>query len=77
MAESLREGRIATVGLDVYEKESKVYPRLVANARALLLPQLRTRTTETLAKMEKLAMEGARGGVLGKKLLTVVHEQCT
>ncbi|KAM0714479.1 hypothetical protein Q7P37_010266 [Cladosporium fusiforme] len=76
MAESLDEGHIAAVGLDVYEEEPKVHPRLIANPRALLVPHLGTHTTETLAKMESLAMENARRGVLGEKLLTVVPEQC-
>jgi lactate dehydrogenase-like 2-hydroxyacid dehydrogenase len=77
MAEALETGHIAAVGLDVYEEEPKVHPKLVANPRALLVPHLGTHTTETLAKMEGLAMENARRGVLGEKLLTVVPEQCS
>ena len=75
MAEALNSGHVASVGLDVYEKEPKVDERLVANERALLVPHLGTHTTETLAKMEALAMENARRGVCGEDLLTVVPEQ--
>lgn len=77
MAEALETGHIAAVGLDVYEEEPKVHPKLVANPRALLVPHLGTHTTEMLAKMESLAMENARRGVMGEKLLTVVPEQCS
>jgi len=77
MAEALETGHIAAVGLDVYEEEPKVHPQLVANPRALLVPHLGTHTIETLAKMESLAMENARRGVLGEKPLTIVPEQCS
>ncbi|KAH8906492.1 hypothetical protein BR93DRAFT_979561 [Coniochaeta sp. PMI_546] len=74
MAAALDEGHIASVGLDVYEREPKVNERLVKNERALLLPHLGTHTIETLAQMEELAMENARRGVLGEELLTLVPE---
>lgn len=75
MAEALDSGKIAAVGLDVYEREPEVDKKLIANERALLVPHLGTHTVETLAKMESLAMENARRGVLGKSLLTIVPEQ--
>ena len=74
LAEALDEGHIASVGLDVYEREPEINERLVKNERALLIPHLGTHTTETLARMEELAMENARRGVLGEELLTVVPE---
>lgn len=75
MAAALDHGKIAAVGLDVYEREPEVNASLVKNERALLVPHLGTHTTETLAKMETLAMENARRGVLGEELLTIVPEQ--
>lgn len=75
MAAELESGKIAAVGLDVYEFEPKVEAALVANERALLVPHLGTHTTETLAKMESLAMENARRGAFGETLLTIVPEQ--
>ncbi|KAH7409647.1 putative 2-hydroxyacid dehydrogenase [Cadophora sp. MPI-SDFR-AT-0126] len=75
MAAALDSGKIAAVGLDVYEFEPKIEAALVANERALLIPHLGTHTTETLAKMESLAMENARRGAFGEELLTVVPEQ--
>lgn len=75
MAEALERGKIAAVGLDVYEREPEVNEVLMGNERALLVPHLGTHTTETLAKMEALAMENARRGCVGEPLLTVVAEQ--
>lgn len=75
MAAALDIGKIAAVGLDVYEFEPKIEAALVANERALLIPHLGTHTTETLAKMESLAMDNARRGAFGEVLLTIVPEQ--
>lgn len=75
MAAALDSGKIASVGLDVYEKEPEINASLIKNEKALLVPHLGTHTVETLAKMESLAMENARRGVLGEELLTVVPEQ--
>ena len=75
MAAALESGKIASVGLDVYEREPEINESLAKNSRALLIPHLGTHTTETLAKMEGLAMENARRGCLGEPLLTVVAEQ--
>ena len=74
MAAALERGHIAAVGLDVYENEPEVHPGLMANERALLIPHLGTHTTETLAKMETLAMENARRAVCGEELLTIIPE---
>jgi lactate dehydrogenase-like 2-hydroxyacid dehydrogenase len=74
MVAALEEGKIAAVGLDVYENEPEVNPRLMRHEKALLVPHLGTHTTETLDKMERLAMENARRGCTGKELLTVVPE---
>ncbi|KAH7157258.1 D-isomer specific 2-hydroxyacid dehydrogenase [Dactylonectria estremocensis] len=75
MAAALDDGHVAAVGLDVYEKEPLIDERLVKNERALLVPHLGTHTTETLAKMESMAMENARRGVCCEELLTIVPEQ--
>lgn len=73
MAEALDTGKIAAVGLDVYECEPLVEERLLKNERALLVPHLGTHTIETLAKMETWAMENARRAVLGEALLSLVY----
>lgn len=74
MAKALDSGKIASVGLDVYENEPRVNERLLGNDRALMVPHLGTHTVETLAKMETWAMENARRAALGEKLLSPVPE---
>jgi glyoxylate reductase len=74
MADALESGKVGAVGLDVYEREPEVNPKLMRQERALLVPHLGTHTTETLAKMEAWAMENARRAVLGEPLLSPVPE---
>ncbi|KAI1010576.1 hypothetical protein LB503_004963 [Fusarium chuoi] len=74
LAEALDSGKVASVGLDVYEHEPKINERLLRNERALLVPHLGTHTVETLTKMEMCAIENARRAVLGEPLLTPVPE---
>ncbi|GKT82218.1 2-hydroxyacid dehydrogenase [Colletotrichum tofieldiae] len=75
MALALNSGRIAAVGLDVYENEPLVDERLIKNDRAFLVPHLGTHTVETIGQMESLAIENPRRGVCGESLLTIVPEQ--
>ncbi|KAE8417822.1 hypothetical protein BDV36DRAFT_309069 [Aspergillus pseudocaelatus] len=74
MAKALGSGKIASVGLDVYENEPRVNECLLQNDRALMVPHLGTHTVETLAKMETWAMENARRAALGEKLISPVPE---
>ena len=46
LAEALETGRLAAAGLDVYEREPDVHPRLLASPRAVLLPHLGSATME-------------------------------
>ncbi|GAB1208534.1 hypothetical protein APSETT445_007285 [Aspergillus pseudonomiae] len=74
MAKALDSGKIASVGLDVYENEPRVNERLLQNERALMVPHLGTHIVETLAKMETWAMENARRAALGKRLFSPIPE---
>ncbi|WP_314374062.1 D-glycerate dehydrogenase [Sphingomonas paucimobilis] len=51
LAEALAAGRIAGVGLDVYEREPVVHPGLLAHPRAVLLPHLGSATIEARTAM--------------------------
>ena len=46
LVKALDEGKISSVGLDVYEEEPKIHPGLVANERVTLLPHMGTWTSE-------------------------------
>jgi hypothetical protein len=50
-------GKIVSAGLDVYEREPAINEVLLKNSRALLIPHLGTHTTETLIKIESMAMK--------------------
>lgn len=53
LAEALEAGHVRSAGLDVYEREPEVHPRLLANPRVLLVPHMGTWTVETETKMEE------------------------
>ncbi len=54
---ALEEGRIAGAGLDVYEKEPFVPPRLLALENCVLLPHLGSATQETRQAMGQMALD--------------------
>ncbi len=54
---ALEEGRIAGAGLDVYEKEPFVPPRLLALENCVLLPHLGSATVETRQAMGQMALD--------------------
>jgi lactate dehydrogenase-like 2-hydroxyacid dehydrogenase len=51
LADALAEGRLAAVGLDVYEREPEIHPLLLNSERAVLLPHLGSATEEARAAM--------------------------
>ena len=46
LVKALGSGKVASVGLDVYEGEPDVHPGLVANENVLLVPHMGTFTYE-------------------------------
>jgi len=57
MATALTEGRLSGAGLDVYEKEPRVHPKLLSAPSAVLLPHLGSATGEAREAMGRLATE--------------------
>jgi glyoxylate reductase len=55
LAEALHAGEIAGAGMDVFESEPAVHPRLLTAPNALLLPHVGSATEETRAAMAELA----------------------
>ncbi len=55
LAEALHAGTIAGAGIDVFEQEPKIHPRLLEAPNALLLPHVGSATEETRAAMAELA----------------------
>jgi lactate dehydrogenase-like 2-hydroxyacid dehydrogenase len=54
---ALEQGRISGAGLDVYEKEPYVPPRLTALENCVLLPHLGSATVETRQAMGQMALD--------------------
>lgn len=67
LADALACGRLAGVGLDVYEREPQVHQRLLANPRAVLLPHLGSATEEARTAMGLQAADNLRAFFAGER----------
>lgn len=72
LAEALAAGRLASAGLDVYEREPQVEPRLLELDNVVLSPHLGSATVETRTAMAELAAGNAIAVVRGEPPLTPV-----
>ena len=64
LAEALEQGRLAGAGLDVYQHEPRVHPRLLALPNTVLLPHIGSATEGTRFKMGMMVLENV-AAVLG------------
>ncbi len=55
LAEALLRGEIAGAGLDVFEEEPTIHPRLLECENALLIPHMGSGTLETRTRMAEIA----------------------
>ena len=60
LADALESGRIFAAGLDVYEEEPKVHPRLLGLEKVVLAPHIGSASMETRDRMATLAAENLR-----------------
>jgi glyoxylate reductase len=60
LAEALEKGSIFAAGLDVYEEEPKVYPKLLELENVVLAPHIGSASIETRDKMAETAAENLR-----------------
>ncbi len=58
LADALESGGIFAAGLDVFDGEPNVNPRLLSAPRATLLPHIGSATIETRTRMARLACQG-------------------
>jgi glyoxylate reductase len=66
LASALEEGRLFAAGLDVYDGEPEVNPRLLAAPRTVLLPHIGSASQATRTRMAQLACEGALAVLRGE-----------
>lgn len=59
LARALDEGRLHAAGIDVFEREPAVHPRLFAAPRTVLLPHIGSASHATRGEMVRLAAQGA------------------
>jgi glyoxylate reductase len=67
LAVALEDGQIFAAGIDVYEREPEVHPRLLAAPRTVLLPHIGSASQQTRARMAQLACEGAVAVLSGER----------
>ena len=60
LADALENGTIFAAGLDVFEHEPEVHPRLLAAPRTVLLPHIGSASLATRTRMAGVASEGVR-----------------
>ncbi len=75
LAAALAERRIAAAGLDVFEREPEVEPRLLSLDNVVLTPHLGSATIETRTAMAELAARNAISVLRGQGPLTPVTAQ--
>ncbi len=72
LADALAEGRIFAAGLDVYEEEPKVHPKLLQLENVVLAPHIGSGSIETRDRMASLAAENLAAVLRGEEPKTPV-----
>lgn len=67
LADALERDVIFAAGLDVYEHEPEVHPRLLAAPRAVLLPHIGSASVATRTRMARVAAENVRVVLAGER----------
>ena len=73
LAEALEPGTIFAAGLDVYEREPDVHPRLLGAPRTVLLPHIGSATVQTRTRMAALACQGVCDVLAGRTPTNLVR----
>ncbi len=73
LADALAEGRIFAAGLDVYEEEPEVNPKLLELENVVLAPHIGTASIETRDRMATLAAENLVAVLRGEEPKTLVE----
>ena len=66
LAEALETGTIFAAGLDVFEAEPVVHPRLLAAPHTVLLPHIGSASLATRTRMARVASDGVRAVLAGE-----------
>jgi glyoxylate reductase len=75
LAEALEHGVIFAAGLDVYEHEPEIEPRLLSDEKVVLAPHLGSATVETRAAMGLLAADNLLAALRGERPQALVNPE--
>ena len=75
LVSSLKKGKIAGAGLDVYEKEPRLYPGLAKLENVVLLPHIGSATMDTRGQMAVVAVKNAITMLRGKRPKNIVDPE--
>ena len=73
LADALESGEIAAAGLDVFEREPEVEPRLLALDNAVLAPHIASASVTTRTRMCMMAAENVVAALEGKRPPNLVN----
>jgi len=65
LADALHDGSLFAAGLDVYEREPEIHPRLLSAPRAVLLPHIGSASRATRTRMATMATEAVAAVLAG------------
>ncbi len=77
LAAALEQGTLFAAGLDVFEREPEVHPRLLAAPRTVLLPHIGSASVATRTRMARLACDGAVAVLAGEQPPNLVKRSPT
>ncbi len=75
LVEALESKRIAGAGLDVFEQEPQVHPKLMTMPNVVLAPHVGSATGETRLAMAMLAAENLLAGLEGRRPPNIVNPE--
>jgi glyoxylate reductase len=75
LAEALARGRIAAAGLDVFEAEPKIHPRLLGLPNVVLASHIASASVDTRRRMSLMAAENVVAALSGARPVNLVNPQ--
>jgi glyoxylate reductase len=75
LADALEAHVIAGAGIDVFENEPKVHPKLLALENAVLAPHIASASVDTRKKMSMMAAENAVAALEGRRPANLLNAE--
>ena len=75
LADALEAGTIAAAGLDVFEREPEVHPRLLQQETALIVPHIASASVATRTRMCVMAAENMVAALAGERPPNIVNPE--